>query len=69
MFFQIKGKRIAKKVHFKILDTSPGHHLISGQTTIKLSELDLPDPSIAIAKVRDDFDLSFSFVLSEQGKE
>ena len=69
MFFQIKGKRIAKKVHFKILNTSPGHHLISGQTTIKLSELDLPDPSIAIAKVRDDFDLSFSFVLSEQGKE
>lgn len=37
--------------------------LAKGSAVLKISELEIPDPSIAIAKVRDEINLEFSFIL------
>lgn len=62
MVFFIKDKQVSKKVDY-VVEVKDGKNLIHGKTTIGLKELGLPDPSIAIAKVRDLFDLKFSITL------
>lgn len=62
MLFNIKDKKITKPVSYTISSSGDGM-IVRGHTTIKLTEAGLPDPSIAIAKVRDDFDLSFAVKL------
>jgi len=62
MIFQIKDKKISKNVIFS-LTKNDKHFLVKGHTVLGLKEMGLPDPSIAIAKVRDDFDFDFAFIL------
>lgn len=60
--FDIKGVKITKPV--KIVVTKTGDKMsVKGMTTLSLKEMHLPDPSIAIASVRDNFDLSFAVLL------
>lgn len=59
MIFAIKDKKTAKMVKYKISKVENKFH-ITGETQLGLKELSLPDPSIAIAKVRDLFDLKFA---------
>lgn len=59
MIFSIKDKKVMKPVKFTLLRGEDGIR-ITGSTSLKLSEADLPDPSIFIAKVRDEFEISFS---------
>lgn len=62
MTFLVKGNKVSKEVKLTITKEN-GKILIKGFTTLGLKELQLPDPSIAIAKVRDIFDLSFVILL------
>lgn len=62
MIFQIKDKKITKRVAFS-LTKNDKHFLVKGHTALGLKEMGLPDPSIAIAKVRDEFDFDFAFIL------
>lgn len=68
MAFTVKGKRIVKPVNLIIRHQSDGIQ-VNGRTTLKLTEAGLPDPSIMIAKVRDDFDLSFSVLFKKQSDQ
>ena len=56
--FIIKNFEFNKPIKYEIKKIN-NKFQIKGSTTISLKEAQLPDPSIAIAKVRDDFDLSF----------
>lgn len=60
MIFAVKDKKISKTVKFKVTKKDL-RYLITGHTTLGLKEMGLPDPSIAIAKVRDNFDFDFAF--------
>ena len=51
-----------KKVKLPITVTKKGNTYL-GQTSFKLSDADIPDPSIAIAKVKDSFDVKFQVKL------
>lgn len=51
-----------KLVKFNV-EKREGGFFITGSTALGLQELGLPDPSIMIAKVDDQFDLSFAIVL------
>lgn len=62
MIFDIKGTKITRPVKL-IISRTNGKISAKGVTSISLKEAHLPDPSIAIAKVRDNFDLSFAVVL------
>lgn len=62
MLFTIKGKEIKKRIKLKI-EKRENKFFISGETSLGLKEFALPDPSIAIASVRDSFDLKFSIML------
>ena len=59
MIFTIKDKKLTKAVQYNVLVVD-GKKSISGSTNLGLKEMGLPDPSIAIAKVRDRFDLTFA---------
>lgn len=60
MIFTVKDKKISKNVKFTVAKKDL-RYLITGHTTLGLKEMGLPDPSIAIAKVRDNFDFDFAF--------
>lgn len=62
MNFTIKEKQIIKAVTINI-EKRDNKLLVTGATTMGLKELGLPDPSIAIAKVRDSIDLHFAVIL------
>lgn len=62
MVFTIKDKKIERPVSYKVSTNNEGH-VVSGHSTLKLSDAGLPDPSIAVAKVRDEFDINFSVKL------
>ena len=62
MTFTVKEKKVSKAVKFNVIKKSEGY-LITGTTSLSLKELDLPDPSIIIAKVDDRFELNFSIIL------
>ena len=64
MFFLIKDKTISRPVSLNFLQKE-GKWLVTGKTQIGLQEMGLPDPSIAIAKVRDLFDIEFSVLLEK----
>lgn len=53
-----------KKVKLPITVTKKGNTYL-GKTSFKLSEADIPDPSIAIAKVKDQFDVRFQVKLEK----
>lgn len=59
MAFHIKDKKFDRPVKFTVRKDH-GNILINGTTTMGLKEIGLPDPSIAIAKVRDLFDIKFA---------
>jgi hypothetical protein len=53
-----------KEFPLKVLVTKTENGLLAkGSAVLKISELEIPDPSIAIAKVRDEINLEFSFLL------
>jgi polyisoprenoid-binding protein YceI len=54
----IQGRDHPINLSVKVVENA-GVRVVSGSGSFKLTELGLPDPSIAIAKVRDQFDLSF----------
>lgn len=56
------GQNIILKV---VIEHSNESISIKGRTTISLKKFKIPDPSIAIASVRDEFDLSFRVKISE----
>lgn len=62
MIFIIKGNKVTKSVKMTIVK-SDGKIIIKGSTTLGLKEMQLPDPSISIAKVRDNFDIDFVILL------
>lgn len=62
MEFTINGHKLIRPVKINV-EKKLDYLLISGTTSIGLKELGLPDPSIVIAKVRDDFNLKFSIHL------
>lgn len=62
MLFTVKDKQVTKPVKFSVVKKD-NKFLITGETTLGLKELALPDPSIVVAKVRDNFDLKFSVLL------
>lgn len=62
MIFIVKDKRVSKLVKFKVEKKSESY-LITGNTSLSIKELGLPDPSIVIAKVNDNLNLYFSIVL------
>lgn len=62
MAFTIKDKKIIKPVSYTVTSNGEGV-IVRGHSAIKLTEAGLPDPSIAIATVRDDFDLTFAVKL------
>lgn len=64
MTFTIKDKNITRPVALHFIQKE-GKWLITGKTQIGLQEMGLPDPSIAIAKVRDLFDIEFSLLLEK----
>lgn len=64
MILSIKDKKTTKPVKFSIKKEN-GKTIVTGSASIGLEEAGLPDPSIAIAKVRDLFDLKFSVELPE----
>lgn len=59
MIFTIKGNKITKPVKV-IISKNNDEILIKGSANLGIKEMQLPDPSISIAKVRDNFDLSFT---------
>lgn len=59
MVFTIKEKKISKVVKFTVTKKDLRYQIV-GHTTLGLKEMGLPDPSIAIAKVRDNFDFDFA---------
>lgn len=64
MFFTIKDKVITHPVSINLIQKE-NRWVVSGKTQIGLQEMGLPDPSIAIAKVRDSFDIEFSILLEK----
>ncbi len=62
MVFNVKEKKVIKPVKVSI-EKKDGKFFITGNTILGLHELGLPDPSIVIAKVNENFDLSFAIVL------
>lgn len=62
MFFIIKDKLTKREVKIKT-EKRNGKYFISGETTLSIKELGLPDPSIVIAKVRDNINLKFAVEL------
>lgn len=49
-----------KEIKLNIKKNEDGTYLISGESFFSLKEYKLPDPSIAIASVRDQFDVKFA---------
>ncbi|MBY0414745.1 MAG: YceI family protein [Bdellovibrionales bacterium] len=62
MLIQIKGKEITRPVKLTVAKKDGKFH-VSGSTTLGLKEANIPDPSIAIATVRDSFDLKFDVLI------
>ena len=62
MFFIVKDKKVTKSVKVKI-EKHGKEFLITGNTSVGIKELELPDPSIIIAKVNDNIVLKFSITL------
>lgn len=62
MIFKVKEKEVSKEVKIN-LSKKETRWIIQGSLSLGIKELNLPDPSIAIAKVRDSFDLRFSIGL------
>jgi methyltransferase len=62
MVFSVKGKKVTKAVKISI-EKKADKFSITGNTVLGLHELGLPDPSIVIAKVDENFDLSFAIML------
>lgn len=65
MNFTVKDKQVIKPVFFTSTQKD-GVWKIVGKTQVGLQELGLPDPSIAIAKVRDQFDIEFEIMLRDK---
>lgn len=65
MNFFIKDKQLTRAVVFNLSPKDKGWQ-ITGKTQLGLQEMGLPDPSIAIAKVRDQFDIEFGLILREK---
>lgn len=63
MTFTIKDKKITRPVSF-IVNKKTGKIQIKGTAQLGLKDMGLPDPSIAIAKVRDLFDIEFNVHLN-----
>ncbi len=59
MQFTVKDKQVTKPVKVKVENVAGRFH-ITGSADLGIKELSLPDPSIAIAKVRDEIELNFS---------
>lgn len=64
MIFTIKDKKTIRPVKFDIKKDGK-KVIVTGSASLGLAETGLPDPSIAIAKVRDLFDLKFSVELTQ----
>lgn len=62
IIFTIKGNKVKKPATFTV-EKSAGRFVITGVSSLGLKEVGLPDPSIAIARVRDLFDLKFKIIL------
>lgn len=62
MLIKIKDKSLIKAVVINVA-LKEKKYLISGQSILGLKEFNLPDPSIIIAKVKDDIKLDFYLVL------
>jgi methyltransferase len=58
MIFTVKNQKLTRPVKIKI-EKLGEHFLVIGTTILGLKELGLPDPSIVIAKVKDEFNLKF----------
>lgn len=67
---KLKGKLKIRDQNRKVVldynvEEFPESFKISGLVPIKLTEFKIPDPSIAIASVRDRFDLKFSIIIKK----
>ena len=62
MTFTVKDKTISRPVLLNLVKKDEKWY-VTGKTKIGLQEMNLPDPSIAIAKVRDQFDIEFGLSL------
>jgi methyltransferase len=62
MFFTIREKMTRKEVKIKT-EKRGSKYFVTGETSLSIKELGLPDPSIMIAKVRDDIKLKFAVEL------
>lgn len=62
MNFTIKDKQVTRLVLLNVMYKDNRWH-IAGKAELGLQEMGLPDPSIAIAKVRDQFDIEFEVIL------
>lgn len=60
-FMNVRGKSVPLKIAITKVDDKT----FEGKTSFKLTDAGIPDPSIAIAKVRDRFDIEFQVGLSE----
>lgn len=58
----IKGKTLEKEFNLKLTKEN-NHFWVEGKGSFSLKEFDIPDPSIAIASVRDNFDLNFKLLV------
>ena len=62
--FSVRGKN--KPSQFTISTSKVGNQIkVIGKGVVKLSKLEIPDPSIFIAKVRDEVDIDFEFLVNE----
>ena len=64
MRFKVKEHLVVKTVTIKIEKNNEGF-VVSGTAFVGLLELGLPDPSIMIAKVKDEIALKFSVQLKK----
>lgn len=64
MTFTVKDKSISRPVALNLIQKN-GLWFVTGKTQVGLQEMNLPDPSIAIAKVRDLFDIEFGLSLEK----
>ncbi|MBF0365706.1 MAG: YceI family protein [Oligoflexia bacterium] len=63
----LRGKNRPFKISFEWKKEN-NNLIVSGKATLKLSELEIPDPSIAIAKVEDEININFKISLNLTSK-
>lgn len=64
MMFTVKDLKVIRPVVINV-EKLKGQYYVTGKSTVGIKELGLPDPSIVIAKVKDELNLKFSIHLQE----